>query len=586
MRLKFGAVVIGTVAVALAATGCQSNTGPSSGPTVGPLTGKLTYDDAAKGPAPEISGATKGGMVTILASADFDRFDPQADYRGDGIMVTNQLVARTLTAYYESGTDHDKVKLVGDLATTTGEVSNECKTWKYTLRDGIKYEDGSAITSKDIAYGISRAFDEGEADGPTYIQRWLAGDEDYAKVYEGPFKKPGTIAPGIKTPDDKTIQFDFKESHCDFPLAAALPTTVPVPQAKDPGPGKYDDKVIASGPYKIKSYARGDKLVLEKNPNWDPATDPVRHQYPDGFTFDWTASDPDVVTERLVADAPADQNVIQWDNPTSAGLLKVTSAAQSRVLRGPTVFVIYLYINTQRVKDLDVRKALNYAYNKQAVLQIIGGEEAGVPATTIMSPVTPGYKQFDAYPAPATGDTAKAEALLKGKDLSVPLTYCYRSGSDVRVKTAAAAKENLEKAGFKINVKVLDSTNYYPTVGVRTTECDLIPGGWGQDYPDGNTVLGVIMAGSEARRSSGNSNLSYLDVDAINDEEARLAKLADRTAAGVGYGDLDEKIMKEYAPVVPVYYDRSYSLFGSKIGGAYLSGLWGSPSLQDVYVKQ
>jgi peptide/nickel transport system substrate-binding protein len=581
VRLKFGAVVIGTVAVALAATGCQSNTGAPPSATSAPITGKLSYDDNAKGPAPEISGATKGGTLTVLGSADFDRFDPQADYRGDGIMVTGQLVGRTLTGYYEDG---DKVKLVGDLATNTGVQSDSCKTWKYTLRDGIKFEDGSAITSKDIAYGVSRSFDEGEADGPTYLQRWLAGNEDYAKVYEGPFKKPGSIAPGIETPDDKTIIFKFKDSHCTFPLAAALLTTVPVPQAKDPGPGKYDDKVISSGPYKIKSYTRGESLVLEKNPNWDPATDPIRHQYPDGYKFDWTASDPDVVTDRLVADATADQAAIQWDNPTSAGVAKVTDAAKSRVIEGDTPFVIYLYINTQRVTDLAVRQAINYAYNKQAILQIIGGPTAGKVATTIISPATPGFKKFDAYPAPATGDVEKAKALLQGKDMSKPLTYCYRAGT-VREKTSAAVKQALELAGFKINVKQLDATNYYPTVGVKTTECDLIPGGWAQDFPDGDAVLGVIMAGSEARRPSGNSNLSYLDTDAVNTEEARLANLANRTEAGIGYGNLDEKLMKEYAPVVPVYYDHSYSLVGSKVGGVYLSGLWGSPSLQNAYAK-
>ena len=147
------------------------------------------------------------------------------------------------------------------------------------------------------------------------------------------------------------------------------------------------------------------------------------------------------MTERLVADAPADQNSIMWDNPSSAGLLKVTSDAQNRVLDGPTVFGQYVYINTKRVTDLDTRKALNYAYNKQAILQIIGGEKAGTIATTITSPVTPGYKKFDAYPAPAAGDPAKAKELLKGKDLSTPLNYCYRAGSDVRVKTAAASKE-------------------------------------------------------------------------------------------------------------------------------------------------
>jgi peptide/nickel transport system substrate-binding protein len=584
VRRKLGAVVIGTVAVALAAAGCQSNSGtPSSDASQGPVSGKLTYDDKAVGPAPVISGATKGGNITILSSADFDRFDPQADYRGDGIMVTNQLVARSLTGYYEDG---NSVRLTGDLATTTGEQTNSCRNWKYTLRDNVKFEDGTAITSKDIAYGISRSFDSGESDGPTYLQRWLAGSDDYNSVYSGPFKNPGTIAPGIATPDSKTITFTFKDPHCDFPLAAALTTTVPVPAAKDKGPGNYETSVVASGPYKIKNYVRGDNLVLEKNPNWDPTSDPLRHQYADGFKFDFTAQDPDVVTERLVANGTADQAAIQWDNPSSAGLDKVTPDAQSRVLQGPTVFASYLYINTKRVADLDTRKALNYAYNKQAILQIIGGDKAGTIATTITAPVTPGYKKFDAFPAPATGDPAKAKDLLKGKDLTKPLTYCYRSGSDVRVKTAAATKEALEAVGFKINVKILDATNYYPTVGIQNTDCDLIPGAWGQDFPDGNTVLGVIMNGSEATRPTGNSNLSYLNNDGVNSELKRLAELPDRTTAGVGYGNLDQKIMTEQAPVVPIYYRNFYGLYGSKIGGTYLSGLWGYPSLQNVYVKQ
>jgi len=581
VRFKFGAVVIGTVAVALAAAGCQTNTGTTPTQSAAPPSGPLVYDNTAKGPAPEIPGATKGGIISVLGSADFDRFDPQADYRGDGIMVTGQLLGRTLTSYYEAD---GKIRVVGDLATTTGEQSDSCKTWKYTLRDGIKFEDGSAITSQDIAYGVSRSFDEGEADGPTYLQRWLAGSDDYTKVYPGPFKNKGTIAPGITTPDDKTITFKFKDSHCDFPLAAALLTTVPVPVAKDTGPGKYEDNVVSSGPYKIKKYVRGESLEFEKNPSWDPNSDPVRHQFVDGFKFDWTASDPDVVTERLVADSAADQATIQWDTPSGAGMAKVTAAAQSRVLAGPTSFVSYMNINTIRVKDVAVRQALNLAYNKQAVLQIIGGEKAGTPATTIMSPVTPGYKKYDAYPAPLTGDPEAAKKLLQGKTVP-PLTYCWRSGSSVREKTAAAVKENLTKAGFVINTKALDATNFYPTVGLKTTDCDLISANWGQDFPDGNTVLGVIMAGSEASRPSGNSNLSYYNVDWANAEELRLGGLADRTEAGVGYGNLDEKIMKTDAPAVPIYYRNSYTMLGSKVGGTFLSTAWSFPSLQNVYVK-
>ena len=77
--------------------------------------------------------------------------------------------------------------------------------------------------------------------------------------------------------------------------------------------------MVSSGPYKIKTYTSGETLELEKNPNWDPTTDPIRHQFADGFKFDWTAADPDVVTERLVADGAADQATIQWDTVPVCG---------------------------------------------------------------------------------------------------------------------------------------------------------------------------------------------------------------------------------------------------------------------------
>ena len=66
------------------------------------------------------------------------------------------------------------------------------------------------------------------------------------------------------------------------------------------------------------------------------------------------------------------------------------------------------------------------------------------------------------------------------------------------------------------------------------------------------------MNGSEASRPSGNSNYAYLNDPGVNAELKRLAPLPDRVEAGVGYGNLDEKIMTEQAPMIPVYMDRFY----------------------------
>jgi peptide/nickel transport system substrate-binding protein len=590
VRRKFGAVVAGSLAVALVATGCQSNEGGGSTAPTNSAGGSFQTVDDLKGPAPEIPGAVKGGTATILGSTDFDDRDPQAQYRGDGILVYQQLFLRSLTGYYEDVAADGKItlKLAGDLATSTGKTSDGCKTWTFTLRDGIKFQDGSPITAQDIAYGVSRSFDGGLANGPQYIQKYLAGSDDYATFYKGPFAAKGTIAPGIETPDAKTITFKLATPHCDFPMAAALTTTIPVPVAKDTGPESYENNIVASGPYQVESWTPGEKMTLVRNPNWDPNSDPLRHNYPDKYVFDWSGTDPNVVSKRFVADAGVDQTSIQWDNVPSESLLDVLNnpGAKARAVEGDTVFNFYLNINTTRVTDVDVRRAINYSYNRDAQLKIIGGEYAGKPSSTITAPTVPGYKKYDAYPAPITGDPEKAKELLKGKTVP-PLKFCYRPGTPVREQVAASIKENLERSGLQIVMTPTDATTHNRLIARKSyaANCDLMTYGWGQDFPSNSTVLGVIMKGGSSIQEEGNNNISYFDNADVNKELDRLAAEPDVAKAAEGYMALDEKIMKDYAPLVPMYYDHSFSLHGSKIGGLYLSTTWGSPSLQNIWVK-
>lgn len=578
VRRTLRIATVGLVAVGLFAAACSKNTGEDTPPGGDKkLDAKLVYDDNAKGPAPEVPGAKKGGTITILGSADFDHLMPAGTYRGDAIMAGGQLALRTLTNYYEKD---GKLVLMGDLATTTGKGEDSCKKWTYTLRDGIKFEDGTPVTSKHIADAVSFAFEEITADGPQYIQRWLKG----AEGYKGPKSGTGT-APGITTPDPKTIVFELSDAHCDFPLAAALPTTVPVVLEKlDLTKPEALESPLATGPYKIKSYVRGERLEFERNSNWDAASDPLRHNYPDGYIFDWTATDPAIVTKRLVADQGADKMSIGWDNVPSEALPDVEKStdAQKRVIEGETVFSIFNNMNTQRITDVDIRRAMIYATNQQSILQIIGGDKAGKPSTTLVPPVTPGHKKFDVYPKPLTGDVEKAKSLLQGKALR-PYTYCYRAGA-TRPAVAAAFKEALARAGIEVVLRELDRTTYYNIIGKKNTDCDIMPGGWGQDYADNSTYLGVLASPEEANRDGSNNN-AYFDNAEVGAKLKELGAMADRSAAAPLYGDLEEKIFREHAPWIPLYYDYSYGLVGSSVGGVYLSGTWGSPSLQNAFVK-
>jgi peptide/nickel transport system substrate-binding protein len=582
--LKIGAVSAGVLAVALVAAGCSETTNDGGGgdnnAPANVQAGAISYDaNDNKAPAPAVDGSNKGGNLGVFFPDGFEHLDPARSYVNVQ-MLTGQLLYRSLAGYREDGKGN--LKVIGDLAENPGtDVNKDCKVWEYKLRTGVKYEDGTPVIAKDVAYGVARGFSPDLSEGAHYIQSWLADNKEYNAAYKGPYNGGAELPPGVEVPDDQTIRFTFAKPHCDMPYAATLPTTVPVPKAKDTKT-EYDRKPFSSGPYKIKSYTLGQSLVLERNTNWDPNSDPLRTAYPDSFTFNFTLQ-ADQLAERLIADAPADQTYIGYADVPAAQLPKTTApAVQSRVLQGPTQYVWYYNINNERIKDLNVRKALNYAIDKDAVLKAIGGTAAGTPATTLLSPTVAGYEKFDVFNAPPTGDVAKVKELL-GSTPPPPLVLAY-ANTPSRTAQAEAARKSLEAAGFKVTTKSIDPTNYYTEVGRKGNAYDIYLGGWGSDWPDAGTVIPPLFDGREIV-PTGNQNLSYFNDPSVNTEIDRIGTLPDAAERQKAWAALDKKIMTEFAPVVPAYYDATYTITGSKVGNAFTSDAFGLTDLSNIFVK-
>jgi peptide/nickel transport system substrate-binding protein len=251
------------------------------------------------------------------------------------------------------------------------------------------------------------------------------------------------------------------------------------------------------------------------------------------------------------------------------------------VLSGPTAYVQYIYINTRRVTDLTVRRALNYAFDRAAYIAAAGGASAADPGSTILAPLIPGHRLYDAYRAGPAGDPARAAELIAGLDVP-ELRYGFPDIAPLR-QIAPVVKESLERAGFRIALTPLDKTAYYSTVGRRDTDMDLIWGVWGPDFPDAAGVLDVLFRGDRIAEV-GNMNLSYFDDPAINARLDRLAKEPDRVAAAAEYAAIDEELMTEHAPLIPVFYKRQFSLHGPTVDGLFLSSLYSFPHLTRVHV--
>ena len=129
-------------------------------------------------------------------------------YVSDQLSIS-PLFARTLTGY-KIDPKTGKTILVGDLATDTGKMSDGGKTWTYTLKSGLKFQDGTPITSQDVKYGIERLYADFETAGPAVPPDLAVRPRTTARLYPGPYGGKSIPDSMLATPDDKTIVFHFQ----------------------------------------------------------------------------------------------------------------------------------------------------------------------------------------------------------------------------------------------------------------------------------------------------------------------------------------------------------------------------------------
>jgi peptide/nickel transport system substrate-binding protein len=578
MRIGRSVAALGAVVLTVGLAGaCSKNTGTDSKPDASRTYHASISTDPkdSVGPAPAVPGASRGGTVHILQEKDYEHLDPQRTYVSNSGII-EQLFTRTLTAFTPSGRN---ATLVGDLATNAGtDVDGDCKVWRYTIKKGMRYEDGSAITAADVAHGIARSFSPELSEGPHYIQQWLTGKQVYNADYQGPYNGGKALPPNL-TVSGSTLTFHFPQPHCDLPYAAAMAETVPVPASRDTG-AKYDRHPFSSGPYKIASYERDSKLVLVRNRYWDAKTDPVRHAYPDSVEVDLGASDVEQ-TNRLVADNGADRTALSTAQVPQSLIPQVqkNDGAMRRSLTGSNGFTFYFAINCERVTDPTIRKAMSYAVDRGAIVQVLGGEKAARPATTLLSPTVAGWQDFDAFPAGAHGNLAKAKKLLNGRHPT--LTYAY-ANSSVNQREAPLIQQMFQRAGFRVVLRPLDATSYNTALG-KHPPYDFYQTGWGADWPSGAATIPVLFDGRSIR-ANGNNDTAYFEQPSV---DRRIDELNEMPAAKAGpqWSALEKQMISTYAPVIPLYYQQSFLLHGSKIGGALLSST-GAESFLNLYVKR
>ena len=496
------------------------------------------------------SPSDRTGGTLRVAAPTIDSLDPQRSYV-PGVWNLMRLYARTLVTYSSEPGETDQ--LVPDLATDLGTPSEDGLSWTFTLREGVRFETGRPITSRDVKYGIERSFaSDVVVGGPTYVVDLL---DDPANPYAGPYQDEAADRLGlasVETPDDLTIVFRLRAPQPDFPFVMALPSSSPVPIENDSGAG-YGADPVSSGPYAITSVDQATGILLERNAEWDPATDQVRTALPDR-----------VIVRTGMSGLERDQAVLAGSADLDLSGTGVQPATTSRLggeddnplrervdeLTTGAVRMLALPTDVAPMDNPACRTAVAAAIDRTGVQEVLTQQGSAVRSARLW-PRALADGPEDADPGADPGAARAALAECGQPDgfatvLAVP-------DAQTSVQVADMVAEQLGEVGIEVEVRPLDAATFYATdvgnpANVAANGYGIVLTTWTADFPTPGSFL-VPLVDGRVIRDVGNTNYARLNDEAINalvdqaratGDPAAWREVAGATAATGAYVPLAE----------------------------------------------
>src|SRR3954465_10444206 len=525
----------------------------------------------------------KGGKLTELWTDDTDNIDPGITYYQMGFQLA-KATQRSLYGYKPE----DAVNAIPDLAESDPQISDDGKTVTVKIRSGVKFSPpvNRVVTSKDVKYAIERGFFNTVNNG--YAGAYF-GDLEGAKVGA----KPGATISGIKTPDDTTIEFHLTKGVGGVLAGAlALPLSAPVPKeyaAKfdKQNPSAYGQNQVATGPYMIANdasgkatgYQAGRDIHLVRNPNWDKSLD-FKPAYLDEIDMP-QGNDDTTVASRKILDG---QSMVNGDfSPDPAVLKQVVTRQKDQLQRVPNGGGRWVAMNTtiKPFNDVNVRRAVVAGFDRTAMRLTRGGELIGDMPTHFIPPEVPGFDEagglqgpgidFMAHPAgdpQLSAEYFKKAGYASGKYEGNEELLMVGTSEGVAQKAAEVAKENFEKMGFKIRLRLVTQdamyTKFCNSPPAKVAICPNV--GWLKDFSDAQTYLDPTFNGGNILQT-GNSNWSQLNDPQLNKMMDDAKTITDPQERADAWGAIDKKLT-EVAPAVDWVWDKTPLIRSENVNGA------------------
>ncbi len=414
---------------------------------------------------------TTQNIFTYVLSTEPDSIDPSIWFTTSPL---NLNVYQTLLEVNQPGSEKPFTPMLAESYT----VSDDGLTWNFKLRKGVKFSDGAPFNAEAVKFSVERT---------------LAIKESPAGIW--------SAVEAINVVNDLEVQFKLNAPvPFDYIVAGGYGTFMMSPKAvneheKDGDLAKawMKDNAAGTGPYKVKEWVRGERMVLEK----------VRD-----YWGGWPAKYPETIVVKFVTEYSTARLMLEKGEADMVDFIPADQVEDAKKLPGVTVETypsyetLYFHFNAKKAPtdNVLVRQALSYAFNYDAIADISKGQAqqmAGVLPSTLW-----GFKQgLFKY----SFDPEKAKSMLAqaGYPKGFKITMGYAAQDELQRQLAEMYKSDLSKIGVTLDLEAAPWATIKSKQQDLKTAYNVFSRYWWPDYVDPQDFVLYLL------HSGQSSNFSY-----------------------------------------------------------------------------
>jgi peptide/nickel transport system substrate-binding protein len=511
-----------------------------------------------------------GFTLTLLANtAPAGSPDPQVNYTAQEwflLIDTHDGLVTFAKAGGKAGT-----AIVADLATTVPKPTDGGKTYTFTLRSGIKFSNGKPVTASDVKATFVRLFKIKDSPNAGAWYNVIEGGDACVKTPASCNLDKGITISGNK------VTFHLSSPDPEFldqlavPFAFILPASTPAHNLNIPPAG--------TGPYMWKQYSPNKQIELVRNPYfkvWNAAAQP--------------AGIPDTIVEKFGLSVEAEVTAVEngqadyvFDPIPSDRLNELGTKYVKQVYVSPLTADYYFSFNTRvpPFDNLDARKAVNYATDRNALVKVYGGPRVAQPTCQILPPNFPGYQPYCPYTKNpgatwSAPDMAKATALMKASHTAGMAVKVNTTNDPVGKGVGLYFVSLLNKLGYKATLQPMAQSIQYPFIQNSKNKVQFAYSQWFQDYPAASDFLNILLGcGSYHPNSDSSPNISEYCNKSIQAQmdKARVVGETSPSDANVIWAKVDH-LVTDQAPWVDMFNPKQIDFLSARLGNHVFSPEW------------